>query len=102
MTVLRLLDISSASSYLLCNACMLCVFLCHRPFKNAATHFLPRLGIATDRHQNWVAYCRRFQALANTKLKQAKEAFKASGSHRSRKSKIPGGGGTLHATPVLQ
>ena len=36
------------------------------------------------------------------KLKQAKGAFKASGTHRLRKSKIPAGSGTQHATPVLQ
>ena len=36
------------------------------------------------------------------KLKQAKGAFKAGGSHRLRQSKIPAGSGTQHATPVLQ
>ena len=78
---------------------VVCVF--HKRFNNAATHFPPRFGIATDHHQHWVAYRRRFQALADMKLKQAKGAFKAGGSHRLRQSNIPAGNCTQHA-PVLQ
>ena len=76
-------------SYLLCNAYMLCVPVCHKPFNNAATHFLPRFGIATDRHQHWVAYRRRFQALADMKLKQAKGAFLDQLKERFPKSATP-------------
>ena len=100
MMMLRLSDVLCPSSYLLCNAYMFCVSVCHRPFNNVATHFLPHFGIATDRHQHWVAYRRRFQALTDMKLKQAKGVFKAGGSHRLRQSKIPAGGGTQHATPA--
>ena len=56
MMMLPLSDVLFLSSYLLCNAYMLCVLVCHRPFNNAATHFLPRFGIATNRHQHWVTY----------------------------------------------
>ena len=98
----QLSDVLCPSSHLLCNAYMLCVSVCHRPFNNGASRFLSRFGIATECHQHWVRYRRRFQALADMKLKHSKEAFKADGSHRLRQSKIPAGNGTQHATPVLQ
>ena len=102
MMMPRLSDVLCPSSHLLCNAYMLCVFVCHRPFNNAASRLPPRFVIAKDRHQHWVAYRRRFQALADTKLKHSKGAFKAGGSHRVRHSKIPAGRGTQHATLALQ
>ena len=42
-----------------------------RPFKQAATVFLPRFGIATNQYPNWVAYSGKFQGVVDTKLKQS-------------------------------